>query len=586
MLVNDRPQGSTCRKRQRQNASQIISYCKPNACIVTNCHISNNTGIRSPSRNKMRSSNRSNVLALALTLLLTTFTSYCHAKEDKDNTNGNRGAGLVDPAQAHWNHAAAKARYVVHVVADGLRPDHMLDYPNFAYLKRHGVGTGNARNQFESPQTLPNHISMFTGLSVSQHGHFEDGDGKAKLTSFANIFDLVKAVGGTTAFYGAKEKFNTFVENKWQIDNYVFTKWAHRVMNNWMDDMTANPYTYSFVHFREADRAGHLSTGANSTQYSDAVQQMDEYIGQMFDYIRTNPALNGNTAIILTSDHGFEEVGNHNDLDDPLVFKVPFYVYGPAVLQNKDIYELNNLKDPGNERITPSCISNAYSGVMAASLLGISYAEGPFAKQYLSVTGAKDSSAAASLSNQAAINQAPIEILPPSGVGGTPANDPDNCVHCPNEPNDDMRLKGRTCEAWRLVPQKCLSPSNQWIAEQTCKRSCYFHGNPYDSTICCRNAEPAIVPTLRPPADPQPVISESAPPANPQPPIPAGPEPVISQPIPPANPEPAIVPKPVADVPMPVENAPVADPNQSTPLPIDTPIEISQILAEQAAAAF
>ena len=507
------------------------------------------------------------MLALALALLLATFAS-CHAKEDKDNKNGNAGAGgPVDATKAHWNRAAAKARHVVHVVADGLRPDHMLDYPNFAYLKSHGVGTGNARNQFESPQTLPNHISMFTGLSVSQHGHLEDGDGKAKLTSFANIFDLVKAVGGTTAFYGAKEKFETFVDNKWQIDNYVFTKWAHRVMNNWMDDMTVNPYTYSFVHFREADRAGHLSTGANSTQYSDAVQQMDEYIGQMLDFIRTNPALNGNTAIILTSDHGFEEFGNHNDLDDPLVFKVPFYVYGPAVLENKDIYQLNNLKDPGNERITPSCISNAYSGVMAASLLGIAYAEGPFSKQYLSVTGAKDSSTAAAQSNQAAINQAPTELLPSSGVGGSPVADPDNCVYCPNEPNEDMKLKGRTCEAWRLVPQKCLSPSNQWVAAQTCKRSCYFHGSPYDSTICCQSAEPPSVPTLPtpdPPADPQPVISEPVP----------------------ANPEPVIAPGPVADVPMPVENVAATDPNPSAPLPSNTPIKISQILAEQAAAAF
>ena len=506
MIVDEQRHAcSTSRRRQRQGACAaqiIISYCNSNASTFTNSHNSNITGNRSASRNKMGSHIRGKILTLALVLLLATFTS-CHAKEDnknnKDNKDNKNGGGPVDPSMAHWNHAAAKARYVVHVVADGLRPDHMLDYPNFAYLKSHGVGTGNARSQLESPQTLPNHISMFSGLTVSQHGHFEDGDGKAKLTSFANIFDLVKAVGGTTAFYGAKEKFETFPDNKWQIDNFVFTKWAHRVVNNWMDDMTANPYTYSFVHFRETDRAGHMSTGANSTQYSDAIQQMDAYIGQMLDFIRTDPALNGNTAIVLTSDHGFEQVGNHNDLDDPYVFKVPFYVVGPSVLQNKDIYELNNLEDPGNERITPSCISNAYSGVMAASLLGISYSEGPFANQYLSVTGTKDSSSAAALANQAAISQAPIEVLPPSGVAGvTSAADPDNCVFCPNEPNDDMKLKGRTCEAWRLVPQKCLSPSKQWIAEQTCKRSCYFHGNPYDSTICCRDAVPPTAPIDEP----------------------------------------------------------------------------------------
>ena len=517
MLVDERH--LVGRKRQRRSSSTTSDDHKSNTSTslfsnrhnetmsssTTSDHKSKASILFSNSDRHRRSSmgrNPTSILVLALTLFLVTI-SGCHAKEDDKNDGCDKC--LVDPLKAHWNTAAAKAQYVVHVVADGLRPDLMLDYPNFAYLKSHGVGTGNARNQLLSSQTLPNHISMFTGLSVAEHGHVEDGDSKEKLTSFANIFDLVKAVGGTTAFYGAKEKFETF-EKQWQIDNYVFTKWAHRVMNNWQDDMTNTPYTYSFVHFRETDRAGHLSTGANSTEYAAAVQQMDEYIGQMLDFIEKTPALNGKTAIVLTSDHGFEQYGNHNDLDDPLNFKIPFYVYdgGSHVLENKDIYELNSLADPGDERITPSCITNAYAGVLSASLLGISYDEGPFSNQYLSVTGATDSSSAAALTNEAAIDQAPTELLPPSGVGIAPTADPDDCVYCPNEPNEQMKLKGRACESWRLVPEKCLSPSNQWVEEQTCKRSCYFHGNPYDSTICCRNAEP---PTL-----PIPLASEPEPP--------------------------------------------------------------------------
>ena len=542
MLVDERYLAG--RKRQRRSSSTTSDDHKSNT--FSNRH------------NKMMSRRRYiNSLVLALTLFLVTI-SGCHAKEDDKNDGCDKCP--VDPLKAHWNTAAAKAQYVVHVVADGLRPDLMLDYPNFAYLKSHGVGTGNARNQLLSSQTLPNHISMFTGLSVAEHGHVEDGDSKEKLTSFANIFDLVKAVGGTTAFYGAKEKFGTF-EKQWQIDNYVFTKWAHRVMNNWQDDMTTNPYTYSFVHFRETDRAGHLSTGANSTEYAAAVQQMDEYIGQMLDFIVKTPALNGKTAIVLTSDHGFEQYGNHNDLDDPLNFKIPFYVYdgGSHVLENKDIYELNNLGDPGDERITPSCITNAYAGVLSASLLGISYddPDSPFSNQYLSVTGATDSSSAAALTNEAAINQAPTELLPPSGIGIAPAADPDNCTYCPNEPNEQMKLKGRACESWRLVPEKCLSPSNQWVEEQTCKRSCYFHGNPHDSTICCRNTES---PTLS-----IPLASEPEPPA---------PEDLVS-----AAPA-GTTPKKAADA-----EPETSDPDENT-VPLDTPDQVAQILAVKTSAAF
>ena len=530
------------RKRQRRRSS------------TTSDHIFSNRHSKTMSRRRYINS-----LVLALTLFLVTI-SGCHAKED--DTNDGCDKCLVDPLKAHWNTAAAKAQYVVHVVADGLRPDLMLDYPNFAYLKSHGVGTGNARNQLLSSQTLPNHISMFTGLSVAEHGHVEDGDSKEKLTSFANIFDLVKAVGGRTAFYGAKEKFETF-EKQWRIDNYVFTKWAHRVMNNWQDDMTTNPYTYSFVHFRETDRAGHLSTGANSTEYAAAVQQMDEYIGQMLDFIVKTPALNGKTAIVLTSDHGFEQYGNHNDLDDPLNFKIPFYVYdgGSHVLENKDIYELNNLGDPGDERIAPSCITNAYAGVMSASLLGISYddPDSPFSNQYLSVTGATDSSSAAALTNAATIEQAPTELLPPSGIGIAPATDPDDCTYCPNESNEQMKLKGRACESWRLVPEKCQSPSNQWVEEQTCKRSCYFHGNPYDSTICCRNTEPPTLPIS--------LASEPEPPAL---------EDLVSAAPTGTTPEKAADAEPETSDP---------DENTST-VPLDTPDQASQILVGQASVAF
>lgn len=227
MIADERLGG---RKRQRQR-DRSDNKSNASAFSNTNCHkkmvSSTNTSMlvaTIDAHNKTTISSR-NILVLALTLFIAAISS-CHAKEDKNGCD----KCLVDPMKAHWNPAAAKAKYVVHVVADGLRPDHMLDYPNFAYLKSHGVGTGNARNQLLSSQTLPNHISMFTGLSVSEHGHIEDGDSKEKLTSFVNIFDLVKAVGGTNAFYGAKEKFETF-QKQWQIDNYVFTKWAHRVMN-------------------------------------------------------------------------------------------------------------------------------------------------------------------------------------------------------------------------------------------------------------------------------------------------------------------------------------------------------------------
>lgn len=402
---------------------------------------------------------------------------------------------LIDMSKVHKD-ANPSVSHVVHVVADGLRPDATVAYPNFNWLKANGVGTDNARNQLESAQTLPNHISMFSGLSVAEHGHYLDGESKDKL-EHVNIFDLVKAAGGSTAFYGAKEKFETFEKN-WNIDHYLFTKFGNRVISNWMDDMAKTPYTYSFVHFRETDRAGHLSTGGNTTDYLLAVEQMDEYLGQMFQFIEEEPLLNGNTAVVLTSDHGFEDVGNHNDLDDPYNYKIPFYVWGPNVLHGADIYALNGLKDPGDSRITPSCIHNSYSGVLAASLLGIKYDDGPFSNQYLSVSAASNVATASDVKTYAELTTG-TSLGPPSLEGSEDSiivNNyllkPDSCVYCPNEVTEIMAENGRTCESWRLTVDKCRAPSRQWARSQICKRSCFLAGHPYDSDICCRSSSMAI----------------------------------------------------------------------------------------------
>mmetsp|Transcript_39136 Transcript_39136/g.85860 ORF Transcript_39136/g.85860 Transcript_39136/m.85860 type:complete len:477 (+) Transcript_39136:118-1548(+) len=404
--------------------------------------------------------------------ILTSNIPICQAKD------------LIVPSKVHRD-ANTGISHVVHVVADGLRPDAMVNYPNFNWLRANGVGTDNARNQLESAQTLPNHISMFTGLSVAEHGHYLDGESKDKL-ELVNIFDLVKASGGTTAFYGAKEKFATFQKN-WNIDSYTFTKWGNRVITGFMDDMATNMYTYAFVHFRETDLAGHRSTGATTVEYANAVQQMDEYLGQLLQFIEQQPSLKGKTAVILTTDHGFEDVGNHNDLDDPFNYKIPLYVWGPSpnVLHGEDMYALNGLQDPGDARITPSAIHNSYSGVLAAQLLGISYEDGPFADQYLSISGASTAPKrdVPTIADLGAILGGLGQVN--TNGGAELADDPLNCVTCPNDASQQMAANYRTCESWRLTATKCKAPSNQWTRNQICKRSCYFAGYPYDSDICC-----------------------------------------------------------------------------------------------------
>jgi len=200
-------------------------------------------------------------------------------------------------------------KHVIHIVVDGLKPEAMAGNHNFDLLRANGVGTDNARNDLDSAQTLPNHISMFTGLSVAEHGYYkDDANGRDRL-NLQNIFDLVKESGGRTGFFGAKDKFEIF-DNSWNIDEFFFQKRGHRLLAAFLQEMHDREirdtlFNYVFVHFREPDRAGHLYDGSKSNRYAAAVAEVDGYLGQIFQMIESS-SLRDETAIVLTSDHGFE----------------------------------------------------------------------------------------------------------------------------------------------------------------------------------------------------------------------------------------------------------------------------------------
>ena len=204
-------------------------------------------------------------------------------------------------------------RHVIHMVMDGLRSDYMSkpELPNFSKLLNEGSCTLNARHDWASSQTLPNHIGMFTGLIIDEHGYKEDKDHGGELIDangqpFENIFDLVAANGGTTAFYGSKDKFVVFPRS-WKMDHYEMQLRAKNLVPMFLEDMNTNAYTYAFLHVRSADRAGHKDAGigkggAAKPLYLEAVQEADGYLGQVMELIEQNDDLRGSTAIIVTAE--------------------------------------------------------------------------------------------------------------------------------------------------------------------------------------------------------------------------------------------------------------------------------------------
>mmetsp|Transcript_4712 Transcript_4712/g.10222 ORF Transcript_4712/g.10222 Transcript_4712/m.10222 type:complete len:537 (-) Transcript_4712:1244-2854(-) len=287
---------------------------------------------------------------------------------------------------------ASGNRKVVHVVIDGLTArtlDSLLaanDLPNLAFIKEQGAFTDNARIDFDSSQTLPSHVSMFTGLTVEEHGNKEDKDpGNSRaINGLENIFDLVNDANMRSCFFGSKDKFEFFERSSWAIDHYDYNKNGEDTVSAFKTQMDAKvPCVYSFVHFREPDKAGH-SDGPDDKEYVQAVKKADGFVGQVRSILESRNMM-ADTAIIVVTDHGFEIDGNHSDRTDENVYTVPFFVMGPHVKAGANLYELNQGRyaDPGNTRPSNNAakqpIRTQLSGVLAADFLGIGSNNGPLA---------------------------------------------------------------------------------------------------------------------------------------------------------------------------------------------------------------
>jgi hypothetical protein len=106
------------------------------------------------------------------------------------------------------------------------------------------------------------------------------------------------------------------------------------------------------------------------------VKSEDGYLGSILTAIKSNPALDGHTAIIVTADHGGTGTG-HGTASDWRNYTVPFLVWGPGVTAGADLYALNPLtrKDPGSGRpaysANPQPIRNGDASNLALQLLGL-----------------------------------------------------------------------------------------------------------------------------------------------------------------------------------------------------------------------
>ncbi len=328
---------------------------------------------------------------------------------------------------------ARAADYVIHVSIDGLGGPLLQeiidagDAPTLARLEREGAWTANARTDYTYTVTLPNHTSMLTGRPVDQpegmsdtvqHGYALNSlpepnttlhnTGNPNVDYIAGTFDVVHDAGLSTGLYASKDKFMVF-DRSWDASHgapndhgrdktdvgfiYQDPSPAYSVTMNQrlVDDLAANHFNYTFVHYADPDAAGHAHDWG-SPEWRQAVSTVDSQLADVVKLVETDPVLRGHTAIVVTADHGGKGDG-HGENSNPANYTVPVIVWGAGVGQG-DLYAMNSdvRADPGTSRPDYNApaqpIRNVGTGNLALSLLGLGAIPGSLAnaEQDLRVT--------------------------------------------------------------------------------------------------------------------------------------------------------------------------------------------------------
>ncbi|HKQ37223.1 MAG TPA: lamin tail domain-containing protein, partial [Verrucomicrobiae bacterium] len=290
--------------------------------------------------------------------------------------------------------------YVVQVSLDGLGGPYLSNYvstapaqfPNFVRLMTEGAYTFNARCDNDVSETIPNHATIFTGRPVGpppgapntiHHGYSNNvppvtdtfqNAGNLNIPYKASFFDVAHDRGLSTALYLGKVRLGICDRSydaangapdlvapdngKDKIDVASVPAIDLRggiAVSNEVNQLLANlasvsPTNYSFIHIAEPDLTGHTS-GWGSPNWSNAVRICDQELGRIFSVLGSNPELRGQTALIVTTDHGGAGTV-HVDPFNVSNYTIPFFLWGPGIPAGVDIYSmLINRQDPGTSRI-------------------------------------------------------------------------------------------------------------------------------------------------------------------------------------------------------------------------------------------
>jgi len=218
---------------------------------------------------------------------------------------------------------------VVLFLIDGMRPDGLrqADTPVMDGLMRTGASTMAAKTVMPTT-TLPCHTSLFFSLPPRDHGIL-DNTWKPLNAPAKSLFDVLNESGMAAASFFNWEPLRNlssdgalaasfFLKDRKEHDGSIDRELASLAVR-WLKN---NPCQFAFVYMHNTDRTGH-NEGWMSDKYLRAIANADACIGEVMR------VLNGNTAVIVMSDHGGHDKTHHSDLPEDMT--IPFIIRAPGI---------------------------------------------------------------------------------------------------------------------------------------------------------------------------------------------------------------------------------------------------------------
>ncbi|HVE40454.1 MAG TPA: alkaline phosphatase family protein [Planctomycetota bacterium] len=265
-----------------------------------------------------------------------------------------------------------RADRIIVISIDGLRPD-AIEKADAAVLKML-IGRGAYCPKAETVRpsiTLPSHTAMLTGLDYERHGIVWNNYRSGYIVH-PTVFSVLHQTGRKSAMFFSKDKFH-FLANpncvSWIYGPPVPEKIPPREDYNdpeqlqqmlkleeeaskkplpparpgelltradllgraFAESWPAQKWPLTFVHFREADEAGHRK-GWMGPEYIEGVQAIDKALGSIVAAIEKNGGFE-RTAIIISADHGGSGRGHYRwtEPDRSENVTIPWICVAPGV---------------------------------------------------------------------------------------------------------------------------------------------------------------------------------------------------------------------------------------------------------------